>query len=276
LQVGEYSIFRCSACDFEFVSPVPGADAIAEVYAEGYFRGAGHGYADYFEAERASNRRKAEQRLDRLTELGLEPGAKLLDLGCADGTFVQAALARGFDAFGIEVSSEAVAALPAEIRSRVSSSLDATSPAQSFDAITLWDVLEHLPEPLETLRTALSRAVPGAHVGVVVPVIDNFNARFWPASWDQYKPPEHLWYFSRRSLRALLEREVGEVALEEQVWRREARLFEVAARARGRNFGPLPWIEKALTRALMRARIVPAAWVEDSVAMYARKRPPRS
>src|SRR5688572_6236441 len=114
-EVNSYTIHRCADCDFEFVHPLPTPDAIAQIYASGYFQGEGHGYTDYFERERRTNQHKADERLGRLSELGLKPGSRLLDMGCADGTFLEAALARGFDAYGIEVSEEALSRLPSEL-----------------------------------------------------------------------------------------------------------------------------------------------------------------
>jgi SAM-dependent methyltransferase len=268
---GDYAIHRCERCDFEFVFPPPTPEAIARVYERGYFSGEGHGYADYFERERRSNRRKAEQRLDRLTELGLASGARLLDVGCADGTFVEAALARGFDPYGIEVSPEALARLPAALQGRVYPSLSAAA-GTPYDAITMWDVLEHLTQPVATLREAVSLMRDGALFGIVVPVIDNFNARHWPQTWDQYKPPEHLSFFSCASLRALFEREVGELLLEEPAWRRESRFLDVAAHA-PRVFRALVAADAAVTRALVGRGVLPETWTEDSVALYARRGP---
>jgi SAM-dependent methyltransferase len=266
---GAYAVHRCARCDFEFVFPTPSAAVLAEVYQSAYFSGGGHGYADYFERERHANHHKAKQRLDRLTQLGLAPGARLLDVGCADGTFVEAAIERGFDAYGIEVSAEALERLPLQLRGKIFTSF-ATAAGAPYDAITMWDVLEHFDTPVATLREAVSLMRPGGLFGVVVPVIDNFNARHWPQTWDQYKPPEHLSFFSSASLRALLEREVGEVVLEESAWRRESRFCDVAARD-PKALRPLAAVEAALTRTFIKWGVVPGDWTEDSVALYAKR-----
>jgi SAM-dependent methyltransferase len=272
---GQYPIHRCARCDFEFVFPLPSPEEVARVYEAGYFSGsnAGRGYADYFEQERRSNLRKAEQRLSRMAELGLAPGARLLDVGCASGDFVAAALARGMDAYGVEISAEALARAPAEVRGRVFPSIAAAAVA-SYDAVTMWDVLEHFAAPVATLREAVTLMADSALFGVVVPVIDNFNARYWPRTWDQYKPPEHLSFFSRTSLRALFQREVGEVLLEEAAWRRDARLWEVAV-GTAKAARPLAALEAALVRALTASKVLPPGWTTDSAALYARRTPQR-
>jgi hypothetical protein len=112
---------------------------------------------------------------------------------------------------------------------------------------------------------------PGALVGIVVPVIDNANARWVPRSWDQYKPPEHLWFFSRRALRAALARALGaRVVLETSAWRREARLLDVAAPARGAAGRAAARVERGLWRALAAAGAVDPARLDDSVLIVAR------
>src|SRR5262245_4740509 len=86
-----YAIHRCAACDFEQVCPVPSRAEVAALYAQQYFTGAGCGYRDYFASERATNLEKAAVRLGRIAELGATRGGRLLDVGCADGVFVESA-----------------------------------------------------------------------------------------------------------------------------------------------------------------------------------------
>ena len=257
---------------------MPSSAELTAFYQSGYFTGQGPGYSDYFVAERRSNLKKAAHRLGVLETLGLTPGARLLDVGCADGTFVEAACQRGLDAYGIEVSAEAINRMSPSVRERVAASHDEASRWAPFQCMTFWDVLEHLPSPVEALETALQYLSPGGLVGVVVPVIDNVNARRFPRTWDQYKPPEHLWYFSRNSLRALLGRVVGDVVFEEGAWRRNSRLFEVALGSRGLAGHALAAAEGGLAVALAAVRLLPANLLEDSVAMFARqgKTPARS
>ena len=261
---------RCAACDFEFVWPIPPPEVTEAVYADSYFTGDGHGYGDYFARERRANLRKAEARLERLATLGVGRGARLLDIGCADGTVVREGVRRGLDARGVEVSAEALAAMAPEIRARTVSSIAEATRTGAFDAVTFFDVLEHLPTFLEVLRQARDAVRSGGIVGVVVPVIDNVNARLLPWTWDQYKPPEHLWYFSTRSLRALLEQEVGRVEVEEVAWRRDARWLGVARPTHTRLGGLARRIEELSVRTLLAGHVIPRRAVVDSVAMWAR------
>jgi SAM-dependent methyltransferase len=287
--VEHYDIYRCSGCDLEFVYPLPSAEAIAAVYERDYFTGAGFGYADYFAAEHRIALNKARQRIQQLREAGLPEGARTLDVGCADGTFVDYALAQGFDAYGVEVSQDALRHAPEAVRDRIFDSLETAAHKGPFACITFWDVLEHLPDPFAVLRAASALLAPGGLMGVVVPVIDNVNARLVPRSWDQYKPPEHLWYFSRRSLTTVLRREVGTVMLTEGAWRRDSRCIEpltarsgVACMGTGTRTPAQPKaarvamlrfaadVERWIVRGLVWTRALPEAWVQDSILALAR------
>lgn len=265
-------VHRCASCDLEFVHPLPSADELERFYHRGYFTGggSGFGYVDYFDAEHRVARNKAEHRIARMREAGLPAGGKVLDVGCADGTFVNHALSQGFDAYGVEVSDEARRHTPDALRARIVASLGAAAAYAPFHAITFWDVLEHLPDPLATLREAKALLAPSGLLGAVVPVIDNVNARVLPRTWDQYKPPEHLWFFSRRSLRSLLGREVGELALEEGAWRRDSRCIEALTEQRTQFSRMAADVERVVVRALVRIGVVPGVWVEDSMLMLAR------
>jgi SAM-dependent methyltransferase len=262
-----FVVHRCHACDLEFVWPeVPDA-VLRAVYERGYFTGAGPGYSDYFGRERDLSLRKASARLDVMESIVPSRG-RLLDVGCAAGYFVEAAMARGWDAYGTETSPEARAATAPDTRTRVLDDLDAARSFAPFDAVTAWDVLEHLRDPFEALRTIGSLCRPGAMVAVVVPVIGNINTRIAPRTWDQYKPPEHLWFFSPRAMRDALARYARATVLHEEVaWRRPNRFVDLHGTSTSLRVRALRTLDGTLHRV--------ASWrwpslTVDSVAFYAR------
>lgn len=260
-----FVVHRCAPCDLEFVWPTPSEEVVRAVYATGYFTGAGAGYDDYFGRERSIARRKSQARLDALEALG-HAGGRLLDVGCAAGYFVDDARARGWDSFGVEPSPEARRGLAERVTPYVLSSLDeARGP---FDVVTFWDVLEHLPDPLATLREARALLRPGGTLGVVVPVLGSTNTRLAPRTWDQYKPPEHLWFFSRSAMRAALRLGAGaEVVREEVAWARAARFVDPDGRSKSPLVRALRALDAGLHAIVRRAN---ESLVTDSVAFYAR------
>lgn len=263
-RVREFEIVRCDRCDLERVREMPTDEALAKVYASGYFAGQGHGYADYFGQERAVADHKARVRMDALERAGLKQGSRVLEVGCADGRFLREAAVRGHEVSGVEWSREAREAADERVRERIVSAIDETS--GGFDAFAAFDVIEHWREPESELAKVRARLRPGALVAVVVPVINNTNARWWPRSWDQYKPPEHLWFYSRASIAALLSKCLGaEVLSIESAWRRRARVLEAV----GHDRGVLSRAEGSLWSLFVRAGILASERLDDSVLVLA-------
>ena len=258
-----FAIHRCESCDLEFVHPMPDEAALAKVYDQHYFAGDGFGYRDYFGAERDVADDKARVRVPLLMEHGATAGGRWLDVGCADGRFVLGAITKGFDAYGVERSAEArtMAAEEPKLAGRVFASMDEALSHGPFDVITAWDVLEHLAAPIATLESLRAHLAPHGLVGAVVPVIDNVTARRWPAMWDQYKPPEHLWFFSRASLERALTRSIGAtVVCSRSAWRREARWS-------GGDRSWAPWLQQTEAfawRAAVRTGVLHETALDDS------------
>lgn len=262
-----FSIHRCSRCDLERVWPLPDDDALRSIYTQSYFRGPGAGYADYYARERSSAAKKSATRLDRAAELGVTSG-RYLDVGCAAGFFLEHAQDRGFEVVGVEPSDEARAAASAKVQPYIVASIDGVR--GDFDLITLWDVLEHLRDPLETLSALAPRLRPGGLLGVVVPVLGSINTRVAPTTWDQYKPPEHLWYFSPNAMRKCLQRSGFDVVHEEPAWVRPARFVDPEGTRREPVLRGLRSIDAALHA--VAAKLLGASLCVDSMLFFARGR----
>lgn len=147
----------------------------------------------------------AGMRLDLLISMGA--AGRLLDLGCAGGYLVAAALARGFDAFGMDISSHAVSVARSVAPDRIKQGVieEASYPPASFDVITAFDVVEHHPDPAALLRRVAEVLRPGGVFVVTVPDLDSLTARLMGASWPHYKE-EHRFYPTRAAFRRLLAR----------------------------------------------------------------------
>ncbi len=204
LKVDCYQICQCVRCSFLFVSPPPTAQELTDFYQQpDYYKGGTFGYNDYF-AQRASHEQLAHHRLRRIERL--RPGrGRILDVGCAAGFFLKVAQDRGWEVRGIELSEEmrayASRLIDQPIARRVAA-LDAT-PA-SFDAITLWEYIEHIPDPGTEVRRLVALLKPGGVLALSTP-----NTRYWeavhqPERWREFKPPAHIGFFTPATLRWML------------------------------------------------------------------------
>jgi len=134
------------------------------------------------------------------------PGGRLLDLGCALGVLLGVAREAGFDAYGLDLNAAAVADARREFGDRAHAGpLDDTAfPGVRFDAITLIDVLEHVPDPEALLETLASRLAPEGVIAAVLPDAGSLTARLFGRRWPHYNE-EHLFYWSASNLRTFLQ-----------------------------------------------------------------------
>jgi SAM-dependent methyltransferase len=143
------------------------------------------------------------------------PGNRLLDLGFGRGHIMRLARAYGFEVYGMDSSRHLVSQLEPEFGKRLShGTLGVDSiPWDSFDALIMSHVVEHLSEPGRVLREVLAKLTPGGLLYVAVPDIESLQFRIFGKHWDAVNPMVHMQYFNELSLSRLL-RESGFVNLE--------------------------------------------------------------
>ena len=135
------------------------------------------------------------------------PGKKLLDVGCGAGFFVKAAEEAGWKAEGIEISRLASRYAREVVQANVRTArLEAADLApDSFDLITMLDLVEHLPDPVETMTLAYRVLKPGGVLIVATPDLRSLSRMFLGRCWAALSPAEHLANYDARTLRAALE-----------------------------------------------------------------------
>jgi SAM-dependent methyltransferase len=134
-------------------------------------------------------------------------GKRLLDIGCAGGAFPVAARDCGFDVVGVEPShwlaDFAKRTYGLDVRQGILE--DQRFPERSFDVITLWDVIEHLPQPTETLKLVHSLLKPDGMLFVNYPDIHSAAARLLGKRWPFWLSV-HLLYYTRTTMAAQMRR----------------------------------------------------------------------
>ncbi len=202
LHRAEVPILFCGRCGTACWLPEAGFRA-ASLYDARYFEGGDRaaGYDDYAALEPALRETFAR----RVRALGApRAGARLLDLGPAFGYALDAALAQGWRAFGLEISPAAAARAAAGGRAVALGDAQRIPFADaSFDALTLWDVLEHLPDPHAAMAEIARCLRPGGLLALSTGDVQSFVARVSGARWHLYTLPEHLFFYSREGLRRL-------------------------------------------------------------------------
>lgn len=122
----------------------------------------------------------------------------LLDVGAGTGDFLIEAKKQNWEIYGMEPNSSALK-LARQKGLSLESSLAAFG-SKKFDVVTLWHVLEHIPN-LDEIISQLSELVkPGGTLIVAVPNFKSYDAKYYGKFWAAYDVPRHLWHFSQASM----------------------------------------------------------------------------
>ncbi|MGN6747072.1 MAG: class I SAM-dependent methyltransferase [Xanthobacteraceae bacterium] len=171
-------------------------------YTEDYFSGARRdGYADYRGSEQVL-RREFARTVDYVRDF--RRGGRLLEIGCAYGFFLEEAR-RFYDVGGIEIADGAVAFCRARGLSVINGVAEEATLAQfgMLDVIVLLDVIEHLPDPRNTLALCKQHLNPGGVIVITTGDFASLYARLAGRNWRLMTPPQHLWFFTPDSIRRL-------------------------------------------------------------------------
>lgn len=141
------------------------------------------------------------------TVLRYAPNGKLLDIGCAGGIFLQAMKnVPNWELYGVEPNKKAAesAGLGEGLNIFNGTLEQAAYPDNFFNAVTLWDVLEHLPDPGATLLEIQRILKPGGAIDLRLPNFNSLEARVFNRYWVGLDSPRHLYVFSKNNLKELL------------------------------------------------------------------------
>jgi 2-polyprenyl-3-methyl-5-hydroxy-6-metoxy-1,4-benzoquinol methylase len=208
-----FVVAECGACGFAVTVPQPAGAAMAAYYPAGYYGAAGQRRFPGL-VERAQQALYA-RRVRRVESVA--PGrGRVLDVGCGRGLLLREFQRRGWDVQGTEMS-ETAARYPREVLHlpvEVGNLEDLTLPAGSFDAVTVWHVLEHLPDPRVLLAEAQRLLKPDGALLVGVPNFGGWEGRLARDKFFHLDVPRHLTHLTRPTLAKAL----AEAGFRERGW----------------------------------------------------------
>lgn len=216
-RLGTFRVQRCRECGLVAINPRFPEDRAGELY-EAYFSGRvrvrdqdGEKYYGDYIAD-SETRRSGRFHLNRVHRRRLRaietlaPGRRLLDVGSAAGFFLLDARQRGWEVSGLELSASAVAyARKRGLRVEAGTLKDARLEPGSLDAVTMWDVVEHLHSPVRDLRHAWQGLRARGVLAMSTPNYDSVVRLVRGGRWHGFKLDEHLTLFTPQTMELLLE-----------------------------------------------------------------------
>ena len=204
-----YTVVRCDQCGLTFLNPRPVASELSTIYntASCYdgssdYQGAQVGYTNYLGL--VDHLRFVVSELLRPLR-DATPGVSL-DVGCSMGIVMDQLRRRGWTPYGVDVSAYATDYARREMGLNVfTGTLDQVElPPESVDMATMLLTIEHLPDPKSVLRSVRQLLKPGGVLVIATHDVEGLWPRVAGARWRHYNAPEHIYFFSRRTLTRML------------------------------------------------------------------------
>jgi len=201
-----FKLAKCRRCGLVYLNPRPDEEEIKEYYPPWYHSRTQAKVTDITKTKiwgipwREAMKNKAEPIL-RYKKKG-----RILDIGCGDGSLLIFLKESGWQTYGVELLDSSSLYARDVLGLTVFSGRfeEANYPEESFDVITLFHVLEHLPDPSGTLKKARLLLRKDGFLLIEVPNFHSFEAKIFRSKWVGISAPLHLYHFTPRTLRMML------------------------------------------------------------------------
>jgi 2-polyprenyl-3-methyl-5-hydroxy-6-metoxy-1,4-benzoquinol methylase len=215
-----FAIWQCGHCSLRFTQDVPDAAAIGPYYRSEEYISHSNTSTGFINSLYHLVRRQTLENKRRLIQSATRgKQGRLLDIGAGTGSFVAYMQQQGWEVTGLEPDEVARgrALKDNEVRLHDGAALFSL-PAESYDAITLWHVLEHVHDLhpyLERLKLLIKK---GGRIFIAVPNYTSYDAAVYGAAWAAYDVPRHLYHFSPDAMEGLLARHELQLHFTQPMW----------------------------------------------------------
>jgi 2-polyprenyl-3-methyl-5-hydroxy-6-metoxy-1,4-benzoquinol methylase len=200
---GPYRVSRCSRCRLWYLSErMPEAAMLAAYADDAYFEGGDAGYTAY-QAQEESLVRTFARLLDRMAAMGAT-GGSVLDVGCGYGYFLKAAAGHFERRCGTDYSPRAAEIARGSAEAVWTGGVRDIPVGERFDVVVALHVVEHVYDPRAFVADLVDRTRDGGWVLLAAPDMGSFWRHLMRGSWPSFKIPEHVTFYDRSTLSALL------------------------------------------------------------------------
>jgi 2-polyprenyl-3-methyl-5-hydroxy-6-metoxy-1,4-benzoquinol methylase len=198
-----FTIVSCGTCDFTFTNPRPLDKKLGDYYKSDMYISHTNNTKGLFNWMYQTVRNYAIGTKVSLLKSIHKKGTHL-DIGCGTGEFLNACKLAGFTTKGIEPSELARKQAINNHGLNISSNTDLSQYRdKEFDSISMWHVLEHVPDLNETIRQFDRLLKPDGKIIIAVPNHKSWDAKFYKELWAAWDVPIHLWHFSKETIAKL-------------------------------------------------------------------------
>ena len=200
-----FNLYYDEALDMLITHPQPGLDTLGKYYeSEDYISHTDNKRSLFEKAYHFVKQIALKNKLALINSLQPNKG-RILDIGAGTGDFLLTAQENGWQTIGLEPSPRAKGIAIKKGISFVGDTKELES--HSFDTITMWHVLEHVPDLDAQIKELKRLLKPEGTLIIAVPNYKSFDAKHYGAFWAAYDVPIHFWHFSKKAIQLLFAKE---------------------------------------------------------------------
>ncbi len=217
---GEFQIVRCKECGLMMINPRLDKNEMKKYYPANYGP-----YKNYFANRLYTSNSKIKLILKKIKLLRIIQSTKnkffdtsgnripsykkkgiVLEIGCATGSFLNEMKKKGWEVEGIEMDEKSVKyAKKNGLNVHLGDIVDYDFGPNKYDLILMFMVLEHLYNPLEVLKKCRNIITKDGYLVLSIPNSGSWEFKFFKGLWHALQPPNHLYFYNKKSIRKLLE-----------------------------------------------------------------------
>ena len=215
-----FPVWQCDECTLRFTQDAPTAEVIGQYYkSEDYISHTNTGKGLINQLYQLVRKRTLRQKRKFLCKITAKQQGTLLDVGSGTGSFVKEMKDHGWLVTGLEPDAGARKVAKEQFNCELKNSDELFKlPVDSFDAITLWHVLEHVHDLHGYLRQLKLLLKKGGQLIIAVPNYTCFDTTVYQQYWAAYDVPRHLYHFSPGAMKVLIERLGMEIREHRPMW----------------------------------------------------------
>lgn len=212
-----FNVCECGSCGYRFTNPRPNQELLPRYYeSESYIS---HSNTSKSLRDKLYQVARKWSLAKKSATIGsYVPSASVLDIGCGTGDFLASLQTKGYHVMGIEPNATARHQATQLHQLVVLPSLDAVSSLEQFQVLTMWHVLEHMPDPRQTIKRAFALLQQGGYLFIAVPIRNSWDAQHYGSGWAALDVPRHLSHFRDNDVRRILADQGFQMVGERKMW----------------------------------------------------------